>query len=91
LLRIKFTQFFGYIHNILSASYFTKGNTIKLVYYVSIKIIYKLIINKASHTCYDIMFDSTMQSSRSGRKLNQAVQNTSRAVASTGKVVGMWN
>ncbi|VVC24814.1 Hypothetical protein CINCED_3A021565 [Cinara cedri] len=30
----------------------------------------------------------TMQSSRSGRKLNQAVQNTSRAVASTGKVVG---
>jgi len=31
-----------------------------------------------------------MQSSRSGRKLNQAVQNTSRAVASTGKVVGMY-
>lgn len=31
-----------------------------------------------------------MQSSRSGRKLNQAVQNTSRAVASTGKVVGMF-
>lgn len=30
----------------------------------------------------------TMQSSRSGRKLNQAVQNTSRAVASTSKVVG---
>ncbi|XP_025425138.1 late secretory pathway protein AVL9 homolog [Sipha flava] len=30
----------------------------------------------------------TMESSRSGRKLNQAVQNTSRAVASTGKVVG---
>ncbi|XP_050433560.1 late secretory pathway protein AVL9 homolog [Adelges cooleyi] len=30
----------------------------------------------------------TMQSSESGRKLNQAVQNTSRAVASTGKVVG---
>jgi len=44
---------------------------------------------------YDIkirlyMFYSTMQSSRSGRKLNQAVQNTSRAVASTGKVVGMY-
>lgn len=37
------------------------------------------------------MFNSTMQSSRSGRKLNQAVQNTSRAVASTGKVVGMCN
>lgn len=36
------------------------------------------------------MFCSTMQTSRSGRKLNQAVQNTSRAVASTGKVVGMY-
>lgn len=35
------------------------------------------------------VFLSTMQSSRSGRKLNQAVQNTSKAVASTGKVVGM--
>ncbi|XP_050531608.1 late secretory pathway protein AVL9 homolog [Daktulosphaira vitifoliae] len=30
----------------------------------------------------------TMQSSESGRKLNQAVQNTSRAVATTGKAVG---
>lgn len=30
-----------------------------------------------------------MQNSKGGRKINQAVQNTSRAVASTGKVVGV--
>lgn len=36
------------------------------------------------------MIHSNLSTSRSGRKINQAVQNTSRAVASTGKAVGMF-
>lgn len=34
------------------------------------------------------MFCSTMQNTESGRKLNQAMASTGRAVATTGKAVG---
>lgn len=50
-----------------------------------------MLINCILIIYISLFFRSTMQNTESGRKLNQAMLSTGRAVATTGKAVGKIN